>query len=81
MAIQNRGTLGGNIINASPAADSPALLVYDAEIELISQGGVRWLPYYGFQTGYKKMQMATDELLRAIRLPRRTESGASITAK
>ncbi len=74
MAIQNRGTLGGNIINASPAADSPpALLVYDAEIELISQRGVRWLPYYGFQTGYKQMQMATDELLRAIRLPRRTE--------
>src|ERR1051325_4922060 len=37
LAIQNRGTLGGNIVNASPAADSPpALLVYDAEIELTS---------------------------------------------
>src|SRR5688500_2928847 len=37
LAIQNRGTLGGNIINASPAADSPpALLAYDAEIELLS---------------------------------------------
>jgi len=72
IATQNRGTLGGNIVNASPAADSPpALLVYDAEIELISQRGIRWLPFQGFQTGYKKMQLAPDELLRAIRLPRR----------
>src|SRR6267154_6786010 len=71
IATQNRGTLGGNTANASPAADSPpALLVYDAEIELISERGVRWLPYQGFHTGYKKMQLAPDELLRAIRLPR-----------
>jgi len=74
VAIQNRGTLGGNIVNASPAADSPpALLVYDAEIELISQRGIRWMPFHGFQTGYKKMQLAPDELLRAIRLPRRAK--------
>jgi CO/xanthine dehydrogenase FAD-binding subunit len=73
IATQNRGTLGGNIVNASPAADSPpALLVYDAEIELISQRGARWLPYHGFHTGYKKMQIAPDELLRAVRLPRRS---------
>jgi CO/xanthine dehydrogenase FAD-binding subunit len=72
IATQNRGTLGGNIVNASPAADSPpALLVYDAEIELVSVRGARWLPYHGFHTGYKKMQLASDELLRAIRLPRR----------
>jgi CO/xanthine dehydrogenase FAD-binding subunit len=72
IATQNRGTLGGNIVNASPAADSPpALLVYDADIELISIRGARWLPYHGFHTGYKKMQLAPDELLRAIRLPRR----------
>ncbi len=74
IATQNRGTIGGNIVNASPAADSPpALLVYDAEVELISQRGVRWLPYHGFHTGYKKMQLAPDELLRAIRLPRRAK--------
>jgi CO/xanthine dehydrogenase FAD-binding subunit len=74
IATQNRATLGGNIVNASPAADSPpALLVYDAEIELISQRGIRWLPFHGFQTGYKKMQLASDELLRAIRLPRRAK--------
>jgi CO/xanthine dehydrogenase FAD-binding subunit len=75
VAVQNRGTLGGNIVNASPAADSPpALLVYDAEIELVSQRGARWLAYHGFHTGYKKMQIAGDELLRAIRLPRREKS-------
>jgi CO/xanthine dehydrogenase FAD-binding subunit len=74
VATQNRGTLGGNIMNASPAADSPpALLVYDAEIELISTRRVRWLPYHGFHTGYKQMQIASDELLRAIRLPRRAK--------
>jgi CO/xanthine dehydrogenase FAD-binding subunit len=74
IATQNRGTLGGNIVNASPAADSPpALLVYDAEIELVSIRGARWLRYHGFHTGYKKMQLAADELLRAIRLPRRTK--------
>lgn len=73
LAIQNRGTLGGNIINASPAADSPpALLAYDAEIELVSTGGSRWLPYHGFHTGYKQMHMAPDELLTRIRLPRNT---------
>ena len=73
LAIQNRGTLGGNIINASPAADSPpALLAYDAEIELVSTTGSRWLPYQGFHTDYKKMHIAPDELLARIRLPRNT---------
>jgi CO/xanthine dehydrogenase FAD-binding subunit len=74
IATQNRGTLGGNIVNASPGADSPpALLVYDAEIELVSARGARWLPYHGFHTGYKKMLLAPDELLRRIRLPRRAK--------
>src|SRR5580693_7543144 len=74
IATQNRGTIGGNIVNASPAADSPpALLIYDAEVELISERGARWVPYHGFHTGYKKMHLASDELLRAIRLPRRAK--------
>jgi CO/xanthine dehydrogenase FAD-binding subunit len=73
LAIQNRGTLGGNIVNASPAADSPpALLAYDAEIELVSTQGSRWLPYQGFHTGYKQMSIRPDELLSRIRLPRNT---------
>jgi len=73
IAIQNRGTLGGNIANASPAADSlPALLVYEAELELISSGGSRLVPYNDFHTGYKTTVMREDELIRAIRLPRTT---------
>jgi CO/xanthine dehydrogenase FAD-binding subunit len=71
LAIQNRGTLGGNIVNASPAADSPpALLAYDAELELVSKEGVRTIPYSKFHTGYKQMSIKPDELLRSIRLPR-----------
>jgi CO/xanthine dehydrogenase FAD-binding subunit len=71
LAIQNRGTIGGNIINASPAADSPpALLAYDAEVELASTTGARWVPYHGFHTAYKQMGIAADELLSRIRLPR-----------
>lgn len=73
LAIQNRGTLGGNIVNASPAADSPpALLAYDAEIELVSTRGARWLPYQEFHTGYKEMLIEPDELLARIRMPRDT---------
>jgi CO/xanthine dehydrogenase FAD-binding subunit len=72
IANQNRGTLGGNIANASPAADSlPALLVYDAEVTLVSLRGRRRLPYRHFHTGYKKMALAPDELIRDISLPRR----------
>jgi CO/xanthine dehydrogenase FAD-binding subunit len=71
LAIQNRGTLGGNIANASPAADSPpALLAYDAEVELVSLKSSRWVPYQSFHTGYKKMIMQPDELLARVRLPR-----------
>lgn len=72
LAIQNRGTLGGNIVNASPAADSPpALLAYDAELELVSLKGARWVAYHGFHTGYKQMIIRPDEMLTRIRLPRR----------
>ena len=75
LAIQNRGTLGGNIANASPAADSPpALLAYDAEIELVSSSGSRWIPYDGFHSGYKQMDLRPGELLSHIRLPRTTSN-------
>jgi CO/xanthine dehydrogenase FAD-binding subunit len=73
VATQNRGTIGGNIVNASPAADSPpALLVYDAELELISARGSRRLAYRDFHTGYKQMRMEPDELLASITLRRDT---------
>jgi CO/xanthine dehydrogenase FAD-binding subunit len=72
IANQNRGTLAGNIANASPAADTPpALLVYDAELELQSTRGSRRVPYDEFHTGYKQMDLAADELITAIRIPRR----------
>lgn len=71
VAIQNRGTIGGNIANASPAADTPpALLVYDAELELVSIRGTRRLPYRHFHQGYKQMDLEPDELIASVRLPR-----------
>ena len=71
IANQNRGTIGGNIVNASPAADSlPALLAYEAELILVSVRGERRLPYINFHTGYKKTLLTPDELIRAICLPR-----------
>jgi CO/xanthine dehydrogenase FAD-binding subunit len=72
IANQNRATLAGNIVNGSPAADAPpALLVYDAEIELISQRGSRRLPYAEFHLGYKQSVLEPDELVLALHLPRR----------
>jgi CO/xanthine dehydrogenase FAD-binding subunit len=72
IANQNRGTLGGNIVNASPAADSlPALLVYDTELILVSVRGERRISYAGFHTDYKKTKLAPDELIQAVCLPRR----------
>jgi CO/xanthine dehydrogenase FAD-binding subunit len=71
VATQNRGTLGGNIANASPAADSPpALHVYDAELELVSASGTRRVPFHGFWRGYKQIALREDELIGSIRLPR-----------
>jgi len=82
VATQNRGTLAGNIANASPAADSPpALLVYDAEIELLSARGSRWAPYHGFHTGYKTSMMRPDEIISHIRLPRTTSGCAQYLRK
>lgn len=72
IANQNRGTIGGNIVNASPAADSlPALLVYEAELILVSVRGQRRLPYVTFHTGYKKTLLAPDELIKTVCLRRR----------
>jgi CO/xanthine dehydrogenase FAD-binding subunit len=82
IANQNRGTLGGNIVNASPAADSlPALLAYEAELVLVSVRGERRVPYLDFHTGYKKTKLGPDELIRAICLPRRFSQYFSYTRK
>jgi len=67
IANQNRGTIGGNLANASPAADSsPALLVYDAEVRLISAAGTRTLPYREFHLAYKQTTLRNDELIHSI---------------
>ena len=82
LAIQNRGTLGGNIANASPAADSPpALLAYDAEVELVSRGGSRRVAYKDFHTGYKQTLMRADELISRVRLPRPPASARQFSRK
>jgi len=71
IANQNRGTIGGNIINASPAADSPpALLAYDATLTLISTAGTRTMPYADFHLSYKKTALRSEELLHSISIKR-----------
>ncbi|HEV7889030.1 MAG TPA: xanthine dehydrogenase family protein subunit M [Pyrinomonadaceae bacterium] len=76
VAIQNRGTVGGNIANASPAADTPpALLAYGAEVELVSAAGERRVDYAEFHTGYRQTVMRADELIARVRL-RRPSAGA-----
>ena len=82
IANQNRATLGGNIVNASPAADSlPALLVYGAVLRLVSVHGEREVPYTEFHRGYKQHLLRPDELLHSIRVPRRYASYVSFTQK
>jgi len=66
--IQNRGTIGGNIMNASPAGDAlPAILVYDAELKLQNLKGERWVQVRDFFTGYKQTARRPDELLTRVR--------------
>jgi CO/xanthine dehydrogenase FAD-binding subunit len=82
IANQNRGTLGGNIVNASPAADSPpALLAYDATVRLVSAMGERTLLYSDFHVGYKKTAMRADELLYSITVPLKWSNYASRITK
>jgi CO/xanthine dehydrogenase FAD-binding subunit len=72
IANQSRATIGGNLVNGSPAADSsPAFLVYDAEVELVSVRGSRCIPYAQFHTGYKQSALAPDELLLCVHIPSR----------
>ena len=71
VANQNRATIGGNVCNASPAADTPPmLLVFDAQVVLISVQGSRVLPYREFHLGYKRTALRPDELLQGIVVPK-----------
>ncbi len=68
--IQNRGTIGGNLCNASPAADGvPPLLVLDAEVELASRRGTRRLALDAFIAGARKTVLAPDEVMTAVVMP------------
>ncbi|HSL34350.1 MAG TPA: FAD binding domain-containing protein, partial [Candidatus Limnocylindrales bacterium] len=70
LQIQNRGTIGGNIANASPAGDTlPVLLALDAEIVVGGARGERTIPAPEFWTAYRQTALAHDELILRIRLP------------
>src|SRR5262252_6100954 len=69
--IQNRATIGGNVVNASPAGDSlPVLAAYDAEVEAGSTRGVRRIPFRNFYAGYRQTTLEQDELVLAIWIPK-----------
>ena len=71
--IQNRGTLGGNVVNASPAGDTlPVLAIAEATLVLLSAAGERRVPFSSFYTGYRKSVLRPDELLTAVEIPRLT---------
>ena len=68
--IQNRGTLGGNIANASPAGDSlPVLAAADATIVLQQRGRRARVPFNAFYTGYRASVRRPDEMIVAIESP------------
>ena len=68
--IRNRATLVGNICNASPAADTaPALLVLDAEVEVVSAKGKRVIPIREFFRGVKRTSLERGEFVKAVQIP------------
>ena len=68
--IQNRGTIGGNIVNASPAGDTlPVLAVAEATLLLQRAAGKRRVAFGDFYTGYRQTVMLPDELLVAVEIP------------
>jgi CO/xanthine dehydrogenase FAD-binding subunit len=80
--IQNRGTIGGNLCNASPAADGiPPLLALDAQVELASYRGRRRLPIDQFVLGNRQTARAADELLTAVVMPARSRAAVSVFLK
>lgn len=80
--IQNAGTIGGNLCNASPAADGvPPLLACGAEVELASPRGRRRLPLAAFITGPRRTALAPDEIMTAVILPRAGLAGRSAFLK
>jgi CO/xanthine dehydrogenase FAD-binding subunit len=80
--IQNRGTVAGNLCNASPAADGvPPLLALDAVIELSSVAGTRRVPLSEFIVGNRKTLRRSDEILTHVIVPRAVDDAASVFLK
>lgn len=80
--IQNRGTVAGNLCNASPAADSvPPLLALDAEVGLISQAGSRRMSLADFIVGNRKTVRRPDEILANVIVPRTLDDARSVFLK
>ena len=80
--IQNRGTVAGNLCNASPAADGvPPLLALDAEVELVSAAGRRRIPLAQFIVGNRRTLRRPEEILAAVLVPRRMEHAPSAFLK
>ena len=80
--IQNRGTVAGNLCNASPAADSvPPLLALDAEVELVSEAGTRRLALADFIVGNRKTVRRPDEILANVIVPRTLDDARSAFLK
>lgn len=77
--IQNRGTVGGNICNASPAADGvPCLMTLDARVEIVSRGATRTVPVAEFIDGYRHITLAPDEIVTAVLVPHARGRGAFV---
>lgn len=80
--VQNAGTIGGNLCNASPAADGvPPLLALDARLELIGPKGSRQMPLAEFLTAPRQTQRAADEVLAAVIVPQTSLTGQSAFVK
>lgn len=80
--IQNRGTIAGNLCNASPAADGvPPLLSLDASVEIAAPAGRRVLPLGQFITGYRRTALQPGEIVTAITVPRPTAAARSAFVK
>ena len=80
--VQNVGTIGGNICNASPAADGiPPLLALSAEVEIAGPGGTRRMPLEQCVTGPRKVALASEEILLAIHIPETALQGRSAFLK
>lgn len=80
--IQNAGTIAGNLVNASPAADgAPCLLTLDASVELASKAGIRTLPIGDFLLGPGETALEEDEIVSAVRVPKASGRGRSTFLK